>query len=83
MDVDVLLSSGDEDDWEDVGDALAIDGELFILAHLEEEEIPGSMKTFDVSQRIPQQGTDDMVKTTRYRLVAQYAAGMWMKVEYR
>ena len=82
MKVTVLLSSGDEDEWEDVADALPSDGALYVVS------LPDIFKptdrTFSVTESVPNSG--NLVglhdQTTVYKLEALYAPGMWMKVQF-
>jgi hypothetical protein len=78
----VLLSSGDEDEWEDVADALIVDGGLYVVS----EWITSSPKSFKVSldeDVVTTMGDTRPAKTTTtYQLDAVYAPGMWMKVKF-
>lgn len=90
MKVTVLLSSGDEDEWEDVADAIPSDGALYVVS------LPDIFKptdrTFSVTEevKVGHRERSPMVmgiphfedKTTVYKLEALYAPGMWMKVEF-
>ena len=92
MDVLVMMSSGEGDEWSDVHDVVTDAGMLIVLdkisdgddtnskiLHLtrEEEQYPTS-PSFNGRLEPPM-----MMKVSEaYRVVVQYAAGMWMKVEY-
>lgn len=97
MNIDVLMSSGDVDNWADVADAIEGDaGQLVVVADIESDEVPGSMKTLTVREEIEQQVTPSgdpaqlgqvmvpvtATKSTTFEVVAVYAPGMWMKVEF-
>jgi hypothetical protein len=62
MNVSVLLSSGDVDEWEDAHDAVM------------DMDLGGALRVFGT----PEETEDGMVA----KVVAMYAPGMWMKVEY-
>lgn len=82
MNVNVLMSSGDTDEWTDIAETLEDAGQLVLLGHIE-EEVPGAMKIVSLSQNVDQ-GPDlpYVTKTQTFQVVAVYAAGMWMKAEY-
>lgn len=93
MNVNVLMASGETDEWENVADAIDDRGSIIVLAHIEGDEIPGDMKVLEISREIEQDPvpTDNrgtlgvpptMTKTTTYQVLAQYAPGMWIKVEF-
>lgn len=97
MDVSVLMSSGEVDEWNNVADAIENEGSLIVVDNIEDDEIPDSMKTMEVRQEIPQEPVetegrlgdyklmrtpDPVIKTQTFQVLAVYAAGMWMKVEF-
>lgn len=91
MNITVLMASGDEDTWEDAADALNDRGALIVLAHIEGDEVSGNIKTMEISREIPQDNPqfegkvhvpEPMVKTETFQVCAEYAPGMWMKVEF-
>lgn len=77
MKITVLMSSGDEDEWEDVEDALEENGSLFILAPAP-DEIPADAKTMTIVHDL--EGGAQKGRT--FLLSAQYAPSMWMRVIY-
>lgn len=88
MDVKVMLSSGDEDEWGGAADAIVEEGSLLVLYHCP-GEVSEDMKTLEIRREVEQDpvmvGTrtlPPLVKTTTYLLTAVYAPGMWMKVEF-
>lgn len=82
MHVSILLASGDTDDWENVADAAEDRGSLVVLGYLP-DEVPEGAKIFAVQREIDQ-GPDlpTATKIETYKVVAIYAPGMWMKVEF-
>lgn len=97
MDVKVLLSSGDEDTWNDVLDATDDRGSLVILDSPPEEVVYNGMlvKWVDLPVTVePEMITGvKMVRITRdmgergqwssvFLVRAVYAPGMWMKAEF-
>lgn len=83
MNVSVLLSSGDVDDWEDAADAVDDRGSLVVLAHIEGDEVPGNIKTMQVREPIDNgPGVELGEKSQIFQVCAIYAPGMWMKVEF-
>lgn len=77
------MSSGDTDEWENVAETLEDAGQLILLAHIADLEVPDDLKTVMMSQEVDQ-GPDlpPMTKQTTFAVLAIYAVGMWMKVEY-
>lgn len=86
MDVRVLMSSGDNDEWEGVADAIDDRGSLVIVDRIESDEISGKIKTLTVTHPVDLPGglqhDEPMEKSITYEVLAQYAPGMWMKVEF-
>lgn len=83
MDVRVLLSSGEVDEWGDVAETIEEAGQLVILEAPEGDELDGRRKTATLSREIDQ-GPDlpPTEKTQSFYVMAIYAAGMWMRVEF-
>lgn len=83
MNVTVLLSSGDTDEWENISETLEDSGQLILLSNIDDDEVPDGIKTVVMSQEVDQ-GPDlpPMTKTQTFQVVVIYATGMWMKVEY-
>lgn len=82
MKISVTMASGEVDDWDGAADAIDDRGSLIVLYHIDGDEIPGDMKVLEVSREVPQEGAAPMVKTTTFQVTAQYAPGMWIKVEF-
>jgi len=82
MQINVMMSSGETDCWEDAADAIDDRGSLLVLFDIEGTEVPAGMKTLEIHREIEQEGADPMQKTTTFQVAAQYAPGMWMKVEF-
>ena len=90
MDVKVLLSSGETDEWEEVADTVEQQGSLFVVDQITDD--PEKQKVLVIEGPVPEwreapgggwemrSGEDDGVLF--YEVLAQYAPGMWMKVEY-
>lgn len=83
VNVTVLLSSGDTDEWENISETLEDSGQLILLSNIDDDEVPDGIKTVVMSQEVDQ-GPDlpPMTKTQTFQVVVIYATGMWMKVEY-
>lgn len=84
MNINVLLSSGDWDEWENVHDTIENDaGTMLVVSEIDGDEISGDWKVVTVSQEIDQ-GPDlpPLEKGQTLRVHAMYAPGMWMKAEY-
>lgn len=81
MNIQVLLSSGETDGWEDVVDAQADGGYLLVLGAFDPDP---EVKTITVRTEIPNDNPElpPTVKLEPFTLVAMYAPGMWMKVEF-
>lgn len=91
MNVNVQMASGDVDEWEDAADAINDRGSLIVVGWIGEDEVPEDMKIMEVSREVMQYPPADgklheqpppTVKTTVYQVLAEYAPGMWMKVEF-
>jgi hypothetical protein len=94
MRVEVLLSSGETDGWNNVDDAQVNDGHLIILSEIDGDEVPAWMKTIVVETEVeshPGHGSGGVgifrapyttSKRQEFHLQAVYAPGMWMKVVY-
>lgn len=88
MRVEVLLSSGETDGWNNVDDAQVNDGHLMILSEIEGDEIPGWMKTIKEETEVEEyplgvyRSPHVVTKHKTFQLNALYAPGMWMKVVY-
>lgn len=78
MKITVLLSSGDEDEWEDAADAIEHEGSLAVVYDIEDDEVPGDIKTLTITREIE----NEALKTETFQVAAQYAPGMWMRVSY-
>ena len=84
MNIAVLLSSGDIDEWEGMHDTVeAENGSLLVVSTIDGDEVSGNFKTVVLTQEIDQ-GPDapPYTKSDTYRVHAIYASGMWMKAEY-
>jgi hypothetical protein len=89
MQVNVLLSSGDEDEWIGCSDAVADDGALMVITKLPDSDPEealwnlNNMKIVMISKEVDQ-GPDRPPATLSeaYKVDAVYAPGMWMKVEF-
>lgn len=75
MNVEVTMASGDLDEWTDVADCIDDRGSLVVLDHIEGDEVSSKMKTMILS-------TAPDVKGEEFQVLAVYAPGMWIKVEY-
>jgi hypothetical protein len=95
VDISVLMTSGEIDEWKEVADAIDLEGSLVIVDTIEDEEVPDDLKTIEVRKEIPNEpftmsgGTEQRlvtpeptIKVQTFQVLAQYAAGMWMKVEF-
>jgi len=83
MDVHVLMASGEADEWENVADVLEEAGSLLVVSYIEGDEISGAIKTVTVSQEVDHgSDTAPFTKSTTFQVIAHYAPGMWIKVEY-
>lgn len=82
MNISVTMASGEEDTWEGAADAVDDRGSLIVLYRIEGDEIPEGMKVMEIVQEIPQDGAPPMQKGDTFQVAAQYAPGMWIKVEY-
>src|SRR5690606_22981028 len=89
MNITVLMASGEEDTWVDAADAVDDRGSLIVLYEIPGDEVPGGMKVLEVSREFeqdPPEGTlgtpTTMTKTQTFQVAAQYAPGMWIKVEF-
>ena len=92
MNITVMMASGDEDEWEGAADAIDDRGSLVVLYEIEGDEIPEGVKVLEVSREVPQdppveftgrvEAPAPMIKTQTFQVTAQYAPGMWMKVEF-
>jgi len=78
MNINVLMSSGEEDTWEDAADAVDDRGSLVVLYEIEGDEVPAGIKVLEVAQELE----DGSTKGQTFQVAAQYAPGMWMKVEF-
>lgn len=83
MQINVLLSSGDQDEWVGAADAVIDEGGLVIISSLDTEEVPDGVRVMAVSREIDN-GPDlpPGTLTTLFRVDAIYAPGMWMKAEF-
>ena len=83
MDITVLMASGDQDEWTNVADAIDDRGSLVVIARIEGDEIPADTKLFTIRTEIDQ-GPDlpPGTKQEVFQVLAVYAPGMWMKVEF-
>lgn len=83
MQINVMQTSGDVDEWNGVSDALEDDGTLLIVTkvaadvEIEDRKIIGMTTVVDQGPDLP-----PMEVLTSFRVEAVYAAGMWMKVEF-
>lgn len=83
MNVVVTMASGEVDEWAEVADAIDDRGSLIVLDHIDSDEVPGSMKTLEITREIEQtEPVPPATKTTAYQVLCQYAPGMWIKVEF-
>lgn len=99
MNLNVLLSSGETDNWEEVEDAIeGPAGQLVVVAEIEGDEVADGVKTMVLREEIdqgwvkvdgtaaelgkPQVPAPPMVKSRTVEVLAVYAPGMWMKVEF-
>jgi hypothetical protein len=91
MKINVMMASGDTDEWEDAADAIDDRGSLIVLYDIEGDEVPSGMKVMEVVREIEQytstgdnglQVPTKMTKGQTFQVVAQYAPGMWIKVEF-
>lgn len=78
MKVNVMMASGDSDEWEDAADAVDDRGSLVVLYEIEGDEIPYGTKVLEVSREMD----DGSTMGQTFQVAAQYAPGMWMKVEF-
>lgn len=79
MDVQVLLSSGDSDQWVDVADTIEQHGALLIVDRVD-GDATDDVKTITVAQQGPDPAAPAEWQT--FAVVAHYAPGMWMRAEY-
>lgn len=95
MNIYVLLASGETDTWQDAGDAVDDRGSLVVLGLIDGDEVPGDMKTMVISTEIPNEPfnmsaggvgkvavPEPTIKSQTFQVMAIYAPGMWMKVEF-
>lgn len=89
MNVTVLMASGEDDAWEDVADAIDDRGSLIVLGHIEGDEVPDDIKVMVITQEFENDVPEGTVgvptigtKSTTFQVMAQYAPGMWIKVEF-
>ena len=97
MNLNVLLSSGEVDTWEEVDDAIeGASGQLVVVAEIEGDEVPDGIKTMVLTQEVEQwvQPNGDPAELGKVQVphtatlsrtvevLAMYAPGMWMKVEF-
>lgn len=92
MKITVMLASGDEDEWENAADAVDDRGSLVVLYKIEGDEVPGDIKTLVIRTEVEQDPPPEftgrveeiptMTKSQTFQVAAQYAPGMWMKVEF-
>lgn len=75
MNVTVLMASGDEDTWQDVVDAVVDEGSLLVL-DTPDDEVYQSGEPYKLITLTEGQVEKQMA------VLAMYAPGMWMKVEY-
>jgi hypothetical protein len=83
MKVSVLMASGEVDEWTGVADANEDRGSLVVLDYIEGDEVPADAKLL-MTRREIDQGPDlpPGEKVEVYKVLAVYAPGMWMKVEF-
>lgn len=83
MNVTVLMSSGDVDEWENVAETIEDSGSLVLLGIIEGDEVPDGLKTVTLSQEVDN-GPDlpPGEKHQTFQVLVIYAPGMWMKVEF-
>ena len=89
MNVNVLMASGEVDEWEGAADAVDDRGSLVVLYPLDGDEVSGDVKTLAITRETEQPGVEGVLaapematETTVFQVAAQYAPGMWMKVEF-
>lgn len=82
MDINVTMASGETDEWVRVADAVDDRGSLIVLSHIEGDEILEDMKVMEIVREVPQHDAPPMQMCTTYQVMAQYAPGMWIKVEF-
>lgn len=90
MNIEVTMASGESDEWADVADAIDTDGTLVVVDDLEEGET--DVKTMTMTERVKDPAPTAPVNaiyvptfsdhTTVFKVLAVYAPGMWIKVEY-
>lgn len=90
MRIEVLMSSGETDGWNDVTDATVENGALHVLKELTPESNPLSearireLKTVTTLEQIDQGPDLPPGELKRvFLLMGTYAPGMWMKVVYK
>lgn len=81
MNITVLLSSGEYDEWTGVSDAIVDEGALLVVSPSSAEETPGKI----ITMTEPVDNGPDLPPGERHSVLvlhALYAPGMWMRVEY-
>lgn len=58
------------------------DGEIVPIGDVKEPWKLTGLKTLTITRQVPQEGTSPMDVSCSYLVLAEYAPGMWMKVEY-
>ena len=83
MNVSITLSSGEQDNWEDVADVVEDHASLVVLGNILLDEVPEGVKMMGIRSQIDN-GPDlpPGEKVESFAICAIYAPGMWMKVEF-
>lgn len=82
MRIQVLLSSGEVDNWERAADAVVVDNYLHVLMDIDGDEVDSTIKIFELKREITRPAMRPEIKTVTYQLLAMYAPSMWMQVKF-